>query len=263
MAKSLTDAQVEQFVEEGVVRVDGAFSAELAETCRTLLWNSIDADPDDRTTWTEPVVRVWDREDEPFRQAANTPRLLGAFDQICGEGRWVPPASMGTFPIRFPLGADPGDTMWHVDGSYKGPTPGWYWINVSSRERALLMLFLFSDTGDKDAPTRMRLGSHLYIPPLLEHAGEEGISLDYLLDKLDGTDHLPEAQVVGEAGTVYLCHPFLVHAAQPHHGTEPRFMAQPALLPSSPLQLHRADGAYSPVERAIRLGLDRTRVSEA
>jgi hypothetical protein len=40
---------------------------------------------------------------------------------------------------------------------------------------------------------------------------------------------LPLALATGRAGDVYLCHPFLVHAAQRHrarrHG--PRFVAQP------------------------------------
>jgi len=38
----------------------------------------------------------------------------------------------------------------------------------------------------------------------------------------------------GDAGTVYLCHPFLVHASQPHQGYCPRFLAQPPLLPVDP-----------------------------
>jgi hypothetical protein len=57
---------------------------------------------------------------------------------------------------------------------------------------------------------------------------------------------------------VYLCHPFLVHAAQPHRGNEPRFLAQPPLHPAEPFRLHRDDGAHSPVEIAIRLGLEGT-----
>ena len=59
----------------------------------------------------------------------------------------------------------------------------------------------------------------------------------------------------GEAGTVYLCHPFLVHAAQLHRGSSPRFLAQPPLHPAESLQLCRSDGRYSPVERAIRQAL--------
>jgi hypothetical protein len=41
----------------------------------------------------------------------------------------------------------------------------------------------------------------------------------------------PSAQDAEDTGTVYLCHPFLVHAAQIHRGSQPRFMAQPPLLP--------------------------------
>ena len=59
----------------------------------------------------------------------------------------------------------------------------------------------------------------------------------------------------GEAGTVYLCHPLLVHAAQMHRGSTPRFMAQPPLHPAEPFRLDRSDGSYSPVEIAIRSAL--------
>jgi len=38
---------------------------------------------------------------------------------------------------------------------------------------------------------------------------------------------LPETLATGEAGTVYLCHPFLVHAAQQHRGSTPRFQWRP------------------------------------
>jgi hypothetical protein len=65
----------------------------------------------------------------------------------------------------------------------------------------------------------------------------------------------PEALATGKAGTVYLCHPFLVHAAQMHRGMVPRFMAQPPLHPSETFQLDRRDGDYSPVEIAIRQAL--------
>jgi len=31
----------------------------------------------------------------------------------------------------------------------------------------------------------------------------------------------PQALATGEAGTAYLCHPFLIHAAQKHRGSVP------------------------------------------
>ena len=44
-------------------------------------------------------------------------------------------------------------------------------------------------------------------------------------------------------------------AAQIHRGARPRFMAKPPLFPAEPLCLERLDGAYSPVEQAIREAL--------
>jgi hypothetical protein len=98
------------------------------------------------------------------------------------------------------------------------------------------MLFLFSDVGERDAPTRIRVGSHLDIPRLLEPFGDAGLSVIELAEKLDVTAKRAVALATGSAGTVYLCHPFLVHAAQPHHGATPRFLAQPPLLPAQTLQ---------------------------
>ena len=99
-------------------------------------------------------------------------------------------------------------------------------------------------------------GSHLDIARTLAPAGEHGLTLRELAEhEFAETAGCPEVLATGDAGTVYLCHPFVVHAAQPHRGTRPRFMAQPPLLPAEPLMLKRDDGDYSPVERAIRRAL--------
>jgi hypothetical protein len=258
--RALSDAQLNQFVQDGFVRLDNAFPEELAEQGRAILWRDTGCDPSDRKTWTRPVVRLGYYGQEPFRQAVNTPVLHAAFDQLVGSGRWRPRADLGSFPVRFPHADDPGDTGWHVDLSFPGPSDdpnerndfsSWR-VNVRSRGRALLMLFLFSDVGEADAPTRIRVGSHLDMARLLGPAGEAGMSPPILEDV--AADR-PEALAVGSAGTAYLCHPFLIHAAQPHRGSSPRFMAQPPLHPAAPLQLDRKDGDYSPVETAIRRAL--------
>lgn len=170
----------------------------------------------------------------PFVAAANTPVLHEAFDQIVGPGQWLPCRSMGTFPVRFPSTQDAGDTGWHVDASFGTEDPDFMnWrVNARSRGRALLMLFLFSDVGEKDAPTRIRVGSHGDMARVLEPAGEAGLTLRELAaNGFDETAHCREELATGDAGTVYLCHPFLVHSAQAHRGSNPRFMAQPPLLP--------------------------------
>ena len=61
--------------------------------------------------------------------------------------------------------------------------------------------------------------------------------LELGLAAAEATEKMPETLATGSAGTVYLCHPFLVHAAQAHHGSTPRFMAQPPLYPRVSLEL--------------------------
>ena len=254
MQTVFTHLDVQRFITDGYLKVDAAFPRTLADECRAILWRDTGCDPNDRRTWTRPVVRLGDYAEEPFREAANTPKLHAAFDQLVGCGRWLPRMSLGTFPVRFPHPQDPGDAGWHAEASFYGDD-GSMRLNVVSRGRALLMLFLFNDVGADDAPTRIRVGSHLQVPRLLEPAGDAGMTFIELAAKLgpEGNDRVVFA--TGAAGDVYLCHPFLVHAAQPHHGSQPRFMAQPPLYPAEPLRIHRADGAYSPVEVAIRRGL--------
>ncbi|HMV82389.1 MAG TPA: phytanoyl-CoA dioxygenase family protein [Blastocatellia bacterium] len=252
----LDDAQVLRFIEDGFLRLDHAFPRELADAGRRILWRETGCDPADPRTWTKPVIRLGDYAQEPFRQAVNTPMLHAAFDQLVGAGRWLPRQSLGTFPIRFPHPDDPGDAGWHADASFAGEDGSWR-LNLHSSGRALLMLFLFSDVEENDAPTRILVGSHLDVPRLLEPAGEAGLSYLELAERLnESTLNRPLEPATGKAGTVYLCHPFLIHAAQPHRGTTPRFLAQPPLYPAQPLQLQREDESYSAVETAIRFGLE-------
>lgn len=232
----LTNEQIEQFITRGYVRVEQAFPRELADRCRKILWADTGCDPNDRSTWHKPVVWLPDHSEAPFVQAANTRKLRTAFDQLVGKGRWQPRFSSGYCVVRFPAHEDAGDTGWHVDSSFPGENSdtndySTWRINVHSRDRALLMLFLFSDVGEQDAPTRIRSGSHLEVARILAPAGEEGLTGFDLSAQLSVTASCPEVTVTGAAGTVYLCHPFLVHAAQINRGSQPRFMTQPPLYP--------------------------------
>jgi hypothetical protein len=257
---ALSAAEIERFIDEGFIRIDQAFPQEWAEEARAIMWRDLPGDPDDPTTWSQPVIRLPGYGGGPFEAAVNTPILHRAFDQLVGKGRWLSRDGLGSFPVRFPHADDPGDAGWHVDLSFAGDSgdpneqqnfSAWR-VNVTSRDRALLMLFLFSDVGEEDAPTRIRVGSHKDMARHLEPAGEDGRSRMYL-------EHMGaerrQALATGPAGTVYLCHPFLVHAAQMHRGKTPRFMAQPPLGLAQPYLLDRDDGDYCPVEIAIRQAL--------
>jgi len=254
MEGSLNAHQIDQFITEGFIRIDNAFSTEIANEIRDILWSDLHLDRNDSTTWTKPVVRLGMYAQQPFIESANTPVLRAAFDQLVGAGKWLPCRSMGTFPIRFPSKEDPGDAGWHVDASFPGDDPGNFWewrVNVNSKGRGLLMLFLYSDVSERDAPTRIRKGSHQDVARVLQPEGEKGLSFMELAAKLDTLPERETALATGPAGTVYLCHPFLAHAAQPHHGSAPKFMAQPPLL----LRDDLFTSGKSPVESAIEVAL--------
>lgn len=257
MSGPLSETEVERFIEDGCVRLDGAFPRAVAHAGRAILWRDAGADPDDPATWTRQVVRLGMYADPPFREAAQDPRLQDAFDQLVGEGRWAPRVDLGTFPVRLPAPGEPGDDGWHIDTSFP-PRDGdasdfFQWrANARSDGRALLMLFLFSDVGEEDAPTRIRLGSHQAMARRLAPHGVAGRSLAELAaEGFDDTAHLPLSLATGQAGDVWLCHPFLVHAAQAHRGKMPKFMAQPPLIPTRQFDLEHD---RMPVVEAIRRG---------
>ncbi len=171
---SLSAEQVERFVRDGYPNLEGAFPADVGERCVRELWEAMGCSRTDPSTWTRPVIRLGGFHTPPFREAATTPVLHDAFDTLVGQGRWQRQGGPGTFPVRFPSEVDPGDAgWWHVEASYVGPD-GEGRLNHRSRGRALLLLFLFSEVGPHDAPTRIRVGPHLDVPPLLEPAGDEG-----------------------------------------------------------------------------------------
>jgi len=255
---SLTQQQITNFIHLGFIKIENAFPTAIADECRALLWKATGCDPDKPETWIHPVIRIGDMKQEPFKNAVNTEILHNAFDQLVGKDNWWPRASLGTFPIRFPSNRPAGDTGWHVDSGFPGDNVNDFstWrININSKGRALLMLFLFSDVAEHDAPTIIRIGSHLDVAKVLQPEGEKGLSFMELAQKLDSLPQREEALVTGKSGTVYLCHPFIVHAAQNHQGTTPKFMAQPPLHPKNDFNIDKAEEQLCPVEKAILKGI--------
>jgi hypothetical protein len=247
---------VEQFMADGFLRLAETVPPDVVRACVDLLWQEINLSPDDPAGWTEPVHLVGGMGQPPFIQAMNHLPLLKACEALAGPGRWMPRNSMGSFQLRFPHEREPHGLGWHCEGSYWPDGADFWWTNVNSRDRALLALYLFTEVDENDGPTLVRVGSHLDVPPILAPYGEAGVSgttLGPLVDQASADR--PEVPVTGEAGTIYLCHPFLVHRAQANHGTRPRFLGQPAILSNYPYRFDLADDESSPVERTIKRSL--------
>jgi len=254
----LEPPELEQFVREGYLVVRSAFPTELAEVCRRSAAQQLGIDLASPNTWRRPVVRGVPT-GECFKRAANAPRLLDAVGQLVNPDAWQARPNLGAFVVRFPSDEDPGDAGWHIDSSFQPPGDSRWFVNYRSKERALLLLCLVSDVGRNDAPSRLLPGSHLEMARLLAPAGEEGLPGPY--GGQESEIPLPasrsgEVFATGSAGDVFVCHPFLVHAATwPHRGEQPRFLAQPPIAVSNGLDLDGPLNRLSPVARAIRLGI--------
>ncbi len=53
-----TEAEVQQFVEEGFIRLDGAFLREIVDQGRALMWRNTGCDPDGNYSPIERAVRL-------------------------------------------------------------------------------------------------------------------------------------------------------------------------------------------------------------
>ena len=255
----LTCHQVQDFIDDGFVKIENAFSTDLARQCRDELWADIGLSPDDPKTGSNRLfgwdLRLRARSLKPPTHRPCIKPTINSSANAAGLHQ----KDLAPFRSAFPHAESPGDDGWHVDVSFGDDNPDFMeWrANVKSSGRALLMLFLFSDVGPDDAPTRIRKGSHATIARELLPYGEAGATLRQLsANGYASTEDCEVELATGAAGTVYLCHPFLVHAAQPHRGKRPRFMAQPPLLPKGEF-----DPALppSPVQIAIRQACGLTR----
>jgi hypothetical protein len=250
---------VDAFVRDGYVAIRCAFGADTAAACREVIWAELaerGVDRDDPAGWPTRV-QLPCPEGGPFVAAGTSPAVTAACDELIGRGRWMPRAGVGgAVQVRFPAEYDHDGAGYHIEGSYAGRQPGRYRVNVRSRARGLLALYLFTDVGPSDAPTRLIAGSHLYVPEFLAPYGEDGTDSDAEFWRPSVLCR-QVAHATGSAGDVYLCHPFIVHTATwPHRGTGPRMIAQPGVYVRDGFQLDGSDP--SPVARAIVAGLDLT-----
>jgi len=243
---------IDRFIADGFVKITGAFDRELGLRCQDQLWTTTGLDRGDPASWTESLVRVAAMASPEFTASANTDALTAAFDALVGPGGWRPRLGMGTFPLRFPSAEPPREAGWHVEASFYGADGPR--LNLRSRGRALLMLFLYSDVGPDDAPTAIRVGSHRAVPKVLAEYGSDGAPWMPVCERVvPETEQCEVVSATGRIGDVYLCHPFVVHSATAHRGAVPRFMAQPPLEPTGELDL--AAQHPSPVAAAVLDGL--------
>jgi hypothetical protein len=186
---------------------------------------------------------------EPPFSAAWTDRALLAIDELVGKDRYLAPQGLGWFPISFP-GFDeppwkPPAEGWHVDGQQ-------FHHHIDSRDQGLLTIVLLSDIGPGDGGTALDLGSHKITARVLADAEPDGLDLPELCRRVGAHPLGMVIEATGQAGDVYLNHPFMRHARSPNTGKTVRFICNPCIVLHEPMNLARPNPSeHSPVEAAI------------
>ena len=179
-------------------------------------------DPDDPQTWTAPVVRIGYRNTRRSSRRSTprrcTTRTTGSPARAGGSRDRTSERSPSASPTRTTRATPAGTSTrasaprgltrptTSVGASTRAPTARCSCCSCSSPRSATTML--------RRVPVRLAPGARSRV----ESFGEAGADVFELMP-------LPEGDVAfatGDPGDVYLCHPFLVHAAQPRRGRRPR-----------------------------------------
>ena len=233
---TLTEAQKQQFIEEGYVVVRGLLPPELVAETKSRLLASLAIVEDDPRTWAEKPSFPTDVNVIATTDAARTPEFEAVTEQLIGsnfrrgvcfspflEWNHLPSDCAGYIPVlTYPA---PGEKRlvpggFHIDG-------GKYVTTYPERYFLAAMAYL-TDVAEYGGATAVRPGSHRQVFEKWladDHAPDEPFAIVPPLDFAD-----PVA-VVAEAGDVCFMHYLMVHSGSANHADTIRVGMNTAVQP--------------------------------
>ncbi len=255
--KPLSSADIQHFERFGFVRVPQCIDRNFCAAQVRHGWERSGYDPHDPATWVRDRLHLSNQIYWPIEQIA--PKAQGAIHQLCGGAERIrPPGWSDAFIINFRIDADrpwkdpsPDTVGWHKDGDN-------FRHFLDSPDQALLTIVIWQDVDVRGGATFIVADS---VPVVARHlaAHPEGCSpneFGRLVHQCRDFRH-----AVGDAGDVYLMHPFMLHASSPNHSGIARFITNPPVQYLEPMNFDRDPALQSPVERAILRGLEQERYS--
>lgn len=260
---SLTAEQQRHFLENGYIKVPNAIPKAVVDEWTSGVWDRAGVDINDRKTWTRGGKFL------DFTRTAHisdlSPSLWSLIcDLVGGEDRIDQPNKhtiSDSFLLNFPITRaekaklDPTDKKstvhlktWHKDFDQ---TTKQY---LDSQEAGLLAFVLWTGTdGPEQGATEMACDSIAGMAKVLRDAPEGLMADDMPISKLGDKSRCDAAY--GEAGTVYLVHPYMIHRSAWNLSAHPRIMTN-RMIALKELCFDRPGGeGYSLVEQAVLQGL--------
>ncbi|CAF3465317.1 unnamed protein product, partial [Fusarium graminearum] len=274
----LTEEQKQHFIENGWLKIEGAFTPEQAAPMLKDVEERLGVDLNDKSTWKQWRINL-----KPNRWVQASEFAPKAWEAICelsgGEQRLDPEGCFWSNGFIVNL----GDSAYEgkpspLEGLDQFHTDGQFFVHyLDSPEQGIFCVPLWTDIVPGGGPTALC-------------SGTVGTVAKWLYDHPDGTnpDLLPRGhprfndpngtnldwsnQVArangrfdlgtGKVGDVFLLHPFLVHSPTRNEKKLFRAITNSKTSLKEPNLLHRADGKYSILEQTIRSGLMQNGVTE-
>ena len=252
-SQTLSDAQIEQFLRRGFIKIEGAIERELALEWGASRWADIQTDPNDVSTWTQTRYHLPSEKSLSVREVA--PQVWQATRELLGP-TWTHDWQWGDGLI-FNLGDESGedwvapqnwDVGWHKDGDF-------FRHFLDSPEQALLTIVLWSDVAARGGGTFLACDSVPLVARFLA-AHPQGVrpnEFPFLEMKRQCRDF---EEATGRAGDVFLMHPFLLHSFSRNWTRNVRVITNPPTHGCEPMKFNRENpDDQTIVERAILNGL--------
>ncbi|MBC8140896.1 MAG: phytanoyl-CoA dioxygenase family protein [Armatimonadetes bacterium] len=249
----LTDEDVAQFLQRGFVKLPQAVPPDIIAEYTANVWERLGYDPDRPDTWEKHWQPLPHTKGKEVREIS--PVIYDAICDLCGEDR-IGKAWWGDSLI-VNLGRAEDEAAWEPPTA---TAPGWHTDGdffkhfLDSPEQGLLTIVLWSDVTPRNGATFVVGDS---VPHVAKHfaAHPEGL----MPNDLSTREHVQKCtdffEATGEAGDVYLLHPFVIHASSRNATRRLRLITNPPVHLKEPMNFNRPDGDYSLVERAILNGL--------
>ncbi len=254
--RTLTDADIQTFLAKGYLKLEGAFPKEAAADWSRQCFERLGYDMDDKSTWAEQRIHMGGDKQVPVKEFA--PRVYDAIcDLVGGEERLGQPCQWSDhFIVNLGVGADqpwqpagPDTAGWHKDGDF-------FRHFLNSPEQGLLVFVNWTDVVHQGGPTYIATDSIKVVAEFLANRPEGVLPREFNFKELIGQCRDFE-EATGEAGDVFLLHPFMLHAASQNPLRLVRIITNPPVHLREPLQFNGENP--SPIERAVlkSLGVQR------